>query len=534
MANVSSVLRQVHTAPDYETATDAPVVTEAISAETRAANEAASTWTTSYATGTRLAPIDLTDDDLTIRGPMQAISNHLNPSNRYAVLGMAPRDRIQYLRDLLEDDDTSASSQSEDVVNLVPRLGPVKRNLESALEGWNASDAEDSFSHIYKRPQHSSTPASFHHFFELPTELRTLILEQYADMHDETIRSSPTKILKLRPVCKQLASEAEDLYVRLARLPENKKYTELKLHPRNNKWTVLDGILSRNRSGLSSVIRAVVVDIVALLNHDGEYIPKVTKLLRHLPNLTGLTIDHVMVKDTTFYHMIPSSDAVAAIAGLNPIRTALDLAKGTKISEISIFAPHSAFEIGNYLSRYNFPQLTSLTSLTITLTCPAPNGLLQDNTPHFSSASALSLCSLLRSLPKLEHLSLLRNCSRTISGPAPPGISHVSHPCFDHANSSWIETVISTQAFPCLESLTLEGFLLKQGDETLEMFERWNLEGCLKALWLKHCAVESKKVAGPWAKWLRDALSWESLKGLGRMWTVKEGYWTEELLMEGV
>jgi len=80
----------------------------------------------------------------------------------------------------------------------------------------------------------------------------------------------------------------------------------------------------------------------------------------------------------------------------------------------------------------------------------------------------------------------------------------------------------------------LEGFLLKQGNETLEMFKRWNREGYLKELWLKHCAVESKKAAGPWAKWLRDGLDWESLKGLGRMWTVKEGYWTEELLMEGV
>ena len=406
MANVSSVLRQVRTTPNYETATDAPVVNEAISAETRAANEAASTWTFSYATGTRHAPIDLTDDDSTITRPMQAVLDHMNPFERDAVLEMAPRDRIQYLRDLLEDDNISASNQAEDIVSLVPHLGPVKRNLESALEGWNASDDDDLFSHIFKKPHHSSNPASFHQFFELPTELRTLILEQYADMHDDSIKSSPTRVSKLRHVCKQLASEAEDLYVRMARLPENKKYTVMKLHPRNNKWTALGGILSGNRSSLHSVINTVVVDIVAILKHDGEYIPKVTQLLHHLPNLTGLIIDHVMVKDTTFYHMIPSSDAVAAIAGLNPIRTALDLAKGTNIPEISIFAPHSAFEIGNYLSRYNFPQLTSLTSLTITLTCPAPNGLLQDNTPHFSSASALSLCSLLRSLPKLEHLSL--------------------------------------------------------------------------------------------------------------------------------
>jgi len=108
------------------------------------------------------------------------------------------------------------------------------------------------------------------------------------------------------------------------------------------------------------------------------------------------------------------------------------------------------------------------------------------------------------------------------------------HPCFTHDNSDWIDVVISTQAFPCLKSLTLEGFLLKQGDETLERFEKWNREGCLKELSLKHCAVESKVAAGPWAKWLRDCLEWEKLEGLGRMWTVQQGYWTEELLMEGV
>jgi len=519
-----SSLNQGYTASDYESTDGSPVYGEIVSPETRVAHQAAATWNPSSAPGSRTAPIDLTgpDEDTTVftSDRMRRIQDDM--LNRAVADMRDERFSAQYPPTF---DHPSTSNQAESTVDLIPRFSPVKRNMQSALGEWDDSDC-DLFS-TFKKPQHSYGPASFHQFLDLPTELRTLVLEQYSGMHGNSAQSSPIKILKLRPVCKQLASEAVDLYIRMARLPENKRYTELKLHPQNMKRHALDGMLLKDCSGLHSVIKIVVVDIAAILQHDSKFIPKVTNLLHHLPNLTVLTIDHVMGKDAD--HRVATPDSSAGTAGLNPIHTALDLAIGTKISHITIYAPHTAFELGNYLSRYNMPQLNTLTSLTITLTCPAPNGLLQDNTPHFSCKSASPLAALLRQLPNLEHLSLLRNCSRTINGRATVSITHILHPCFDDDNADWLRSVIGEQTFSCLKSLTVEGFLLK---EAANWFERWNLRGVLRELNLKHCAVGSKKDAGPWVRRLRAELEWERLKGLGWVWSVREGYWTKELLWD--